>query len=180
MLTGTQRINAAGHLEIGGCDTVDLARDFGTPLYVMDEAAVRQRCRDYLRAFRSRYPRSEVSFAGKAFLCAGFCKIVEQEGLNLDVASGGELYTALRAGFPAARIALHGNNKSTEELQMALDARIGRIIVDNFYELDLLAELARSRGAADPVDISLRVAPGIARTGEFGEQVRSEEHTSEL
>ena len=76
---------------------LELARDFGTPLYVMDEAAVRQRCRDYLRAFRSRYPRSEVSFASKAFLCTGFCKIVEQEGLNLDVASGGELYTALRA-----------------------------------------------------------------------------------
>src|SRR5262245_12062970 len=122
MLLGTQRINAAGHLEVGGCDAVQLARDWGTPLYVLDEAAVRQRCRDYLGAFRARYPRVEVSFAGKAFLCSGFCPIIEQEGLNLDVASGGELFTALRAGFPPERISLHGNNKSVEELAMALDA----------------------------------------------------------
>src|SRR5687768_11832815 len=106
MLLGTQQINDAGHLEVGGCDTVDLAARFGTPLYVMDEEAVRRRCREYLAAFKSRYPRVEVSFAGKAFLCTGFCRIIEQEGLNLDVASSGELYTALRAGFPAARISL--------------------------------------------------------------------------
>jgi diaminopimelate decarboxylase len=159
MLLGTQRISAAGHLEIGGCDAVDLAREWGTPLYVMDEAAIRQRCRDYLRAFRSRYPRVEVSFATKAFLCQGICRLMEQEGLNLDVASGGELYRALGSGFPAQRISLHGNNKSPEELRMAVEAGVGRIIADNFYELDLLAALAE--GALRPIDISLRVAPGI-------------------
>src|SRR5206468_8931043 len=135
----------AGHLEVGGCDATELAREFGTPLYVMDEAAVRQRCRDYLRAFRARYPRVEVSFASKAFLCAGFCPIIEQEGLNLDVASGGELYTALRGGFPPERIALHGNNKSPEELALALEAGIGRIVVDNSHELELLAGLTAGR-----------------------------------
>src|SRR5437588_5427811 len=135
MLLGTQRINAAGHLEIGGCDTVDLAREWGTPLYVMDEAAIRQTCRSYLAAFRARYPRVEVSFAGKAFLCLAMCRIVEQEGLTLDVASGGELHTALKAGFPPQRIAFHGNNKSVEELRMALDARVGHVIVDNFHEI---------------------------------------------
>src|SRR5438093_3494832 len=141
MLLGTQSVNGRGHLEIGGCDTVELARRFGTPLYVMDEALIRQNCRDYLAAFRARYPRVEVSFASKAFLCKAICPIIEQEGLNLDVASGGELFTALAAGFPAERIALHGNNKSAEELQMAVEARIGRIIVDNLYELDLLERI---------------------------------------
>ena len=124
MLPGTQRVNEAGHLEIGGVDTVRLAEEFGTPLYVVDEAAFRQTARSYLAAFRARYPRVEVSFAGKVFLCKGICKVVEQEGLGLDVASAGELYTALQAGFPASRISVHGNNKSPEELQMALEARV--------------------------------------------------------
>src|SRR5262249_26872315 len=145
MLLGTQKINDAGHLEIGCCDAVALAREWGTPLYVMDEQAIRDRCRAYLAAFRSRYPRVEVSYAGKAFLCLGICRLIEQEGLNLDVASGGELYTALQAGFPPARISLHGNNKSAGELRMAIDGGVGRIIVDNDHELDLLAELTRDR-----------------------------------
>ena len=112
MLLGTQRVNGRGHLEIGGVDLAELAAEYGTPLYVMDEAAFRQKAREFLAAFRARYPRVEVSFAGKAFLCTGFCKLVEQEGLNLDVASGGELYTALRAGFPVERISVHGNRLS--------------------------------------------------------------------
>jgi diaminopimelate decarboxylase len=159
MLLGTQRINDQGHLEVGGCDTVEMARRFGTPLYVMDEASIRRRCREYLQAFRSRYPHVEVSFAGKAFLCKAICPIIEQEGLNLDVASGGELFTALSAGFPPERIALHGNNKSLEELQMAVEAGIGRIIVDNMYEIDLLERVAPE--AASAVGVSLRVKPGI-------------------
>ena len=137
LLLGTQRINREGHLEIGGVDTVRLAAAFGTPLYVMDEAALRQACRDYLSAFRARWGSVDVSFAGKAFLCAGICKVIEQEGLCLDVASGGELYTALHGGFPVERITFHGNNKSVEELRMALEAGVGHIVVDNFYELDL-------------------------------------------
>ena len=159
LLLGTQRVNEAGHLEIGGVDAVQLAVDFGTPLYVMDEVALRTRCREYLTAFRSRYPRVEVSFAGKAFLCSGICPVIRQEGLRLDVASGGELYTALRAGFPADRISLHGNNKSLEELEMALDAGVGHIIVDNFLELGRLAEMTRERPAPQP--ILIRAAPGI-------------------
>ncbi len=158
-LLGTQHINDAGHLEIGGVDTVALAREFGTPLYVMDEEAFRRKAREYLRAFRSRYPDVQISFAGKAFLCTGFCKLVEQEGLCLDVASGGELHTALLAGFPAERISLHGNNKSVAELEMALEARVGHIVVDNFYELDLLLEI--TRGRVQPQPVLLRVAPGI-------------------
>lgn len=159
MLLGTQRVNAQGHLEIGGVDLVTLAREYGTPLYVMDEAAIRRNCRDYLAAFRARYSRVEVSFASKAFLCTGICKVIEQEGLSLDVASGGELFVALRAGFPVERISLHGNNKSVEELQMALDAQVGHIIIDNFYEIDQLTELAAN--LKEPQSVLLRVAPGI-------------------
>lgn len=159
MLLGTQRINREGHLEIGGCDTTRLASEFSTPLYVMDEAAIRQNCRAYRKAFRDRYPKVEVSYASKAFLCLAICPIIEEEGLNLDVASGGELYTALQAGFPTERIALHGNNKSIEELQMAIDAGIGRIVVDNFHELELLERLVGDRDR--PVDVAVRATPGI-------------------
>jgi diaminopimelate decarboxylase len=159
MLLGTQRINSHGHLEIGGVDTVRLAAEHGTPLYVVDEAAFRQKARDYAAAFRARYPRVEVSFAGKAFLCSAMCKIVEQEGLSLDVASAGELFTALNAGFPVDRITQHGNNKSVDELRMALEARVGHLVVDNFHEIDLLTEL--TAGRATPQAVLLRVAPGI-------------------
>jgi diaminopimelate decarboxylase len=160
MLLGTQRVNGQGRLEIGGVDVTRLAAEFGTPLYVVDEAAFRQKARDYLAAFRARYPQSvDVSYAGKAFLCAGFCKIIEQEGLGLDVASGGELRTALHAGFPVERISFHGNNKSAEELQMAVDSRVGHVVVDNFYEIDVLAGITANLKQPQPV--LLRVAPGI-------------------
>jgi diaminopimelate decarboxylase len=159
MLLGTQRLNPRGHLEIGGVDVTRLAAEFGTPLYVLDEAAFRGRCRDYLAAFQSRWPQVGVSFAGKAFLCAGICRIIQQEGLSLDVASGGELYTAQRAGFPMERVTLHGNNKSEEELRMALEARVGHIVIDNFREIELLADLTRD--LKEPQAVLLRVAPGI-------------------
>ncbi len=159
MLLGTQRVNAHGHLEIGGCDTVALARKFGTPLYVMDEAFIRDNCRRYVQAFASRYPRSEVSYASKAYLNLAICKVIEQEGLSLDVASAGELYTASKATFPMARVLLHGNNKSLEELQMALDYGVGRVVVDNAQELRLLADRARAQNKTQR--ILLRVTPGI-------------------
>jgi diaminopimelate decarboxylase len=160
MLLGTQTINARGHLEIGGCDTVELAREFGTPLYVMDEATIRQNCREFLRAFAARYPAGvDVHYAGKAFLCLAMCRIIQEEGLSLDVASGGELHTALKAGFPPERIALHGNNKSFTELKMAVESGVGRIVVDNFLEFSLLEQLVEGR--AEPISISIRVAPGI-------------------
>ncbi len=156
-------VNAAGHLVLGGCDAVELARRFGTPLYVLDEEAVRGRC----RAFRAALgPHGFAAYAGKAFLCTALARLVDQEGLHLDAVSGGEVYTALAAGFPAGRIILHGNNKSREELTYALRAGVGRIVVDNFHELDMLEELARAAGVRPRVLV--RVAPGIeAHTHEY-------------
>jgi len=159
MLFGTQRVNSKGRLEIGGCDTVELAERFGTPLYVMDEALIRQNCRDYVQGFRKRYSKIEIAFAGKAFLTAAMCRIACQEGLSLDVVSAGELYTAQKAGFPMERAYLHGNCKSEGELRMALDAGVGRIVVDNLQELDLLSALASA--ARKNADILLRLTPGI-------------------
>ena len=159
MLTGTQRLNQAGHLEIGGCDAVDLAAEFGTPLYVLDEALVRERCRGYGQAFGARLPQVEIAYAGKALLVKAICRLVQQEGLSLDVASVGELYTALEAGFPRERIKLHGNFKSDEELQMAVRESVGRVVVDSLSELDRLASVAQRAGQV--ADILLRVAPGI-------------------
>jgi diaminopimelate decarboxylase len=156
---GTQLVNPAGHLVIGGCDTVDLATEFGTPLYVLDEALVRANCQAYLRAFRSRYPAVEVAYAGKALLCQAVCAIMEQEGMLLDVASRGELYTALTAGFPPERVHLHGNCKTESTLNMALDSGVHRIVVDSLPELRLLAEVAAQRGCV--ADIQLRVGPGV-------------------
>ncbi len=159
MLFGTQKINSRGHLEIGGCDTVELAQSFGTPLYVMDEALVRQNCREYLESFRKRYPNTDIAFAGKAFLNTAMCRILDQEGMSLDVASAGELYTALKAEFPVERIYFHGVNKTEGELSMGLDHGVGRIVVDNLRELELLNSLAVA--ARKKADILLRLTPGI-------------------
>ena len=159
MLFGTQKINSKGHLEIGGCDTVELAQSFGTPLYVMDEALVRQNCRDFRESFGKRYPDTDIAFAGKAFLNTAMCRILDQEGMSLDVVSAGELYTALRAGFPVERIFFHGNNKSEGELAMALEKRVGRIVVDNMRELETLDSMALSEGLQ--AQILLRLTPGI-------------------
>lgn len=148
-------INQAGHLVIGGCDTVELARDFGTPLLVIDEACFRERC----RAFRQAFHDGGVLYAGKAFLLQAICRIIAEEGLGLDVVSGGELYTALASGFPPDRLYFHGNNKSREELEQAIMAGVGRIVVDNFRELELLRELADGNGRRVPV--LLRLSPGI-------------------
>ena len=156
---GTQSINDRGHLTIGGCDTVDLAAEFGTPLYVLDEALVRENCRTYRRAFGERYPQVEVAFAGKALLCQAVCAIMEQEGMLLDVASRGELHTALTAGFPPERIHLHGNCKTEVDLSFALGAGVHRIVVDSLPELQLLAELAQRRGVT--ADVQIRVGPGV-------------------
>jgi len=159
MLLGTQRITENGRLEIGGCDAVELAGRFGTPLYVLDEAHVRHCCREYRRTFESRYPNTLTYYAGKAFLCPAMCRIADQEGLGLDVASGGELHTALRADFPTDRILLHGNNKAQWEIEMGLEARVGRIVVDSLYELEVVNTLAGQRGQV--VDILVRITPGV-------------------
>jgi len=158
-LQGTMRINAQGHLEIGGCDVVDLAKEFGTPLYIMDEAEIRGRCRAYLRAFRNDYPQAEILYAGKTFLTLAMCRIIAQEGLGLDVVSGGELYTALKADFPREKIYFHGNNKTPAEIAMALDGKVGRFVVDNFDEIQLVNAMAGERGTK--ASVLLRVTPGI-------------------
>lgn len=154
------RVNEEGHLEIGGCDAVELAERFGTPLYVLDEEAFTRRVREIAAAFQAAYPgQVQVVYAGKAFLTVGFARLVEAEGLCLDVASGGELYTAQVAGFPPERLVVHGNNKSIEELEMALQAGAGRLVVDNLAELDRLVALARGRSVT--TRLLLRVRPGI-------------------
>lgn len=158
-LHGTMKTNGKGNLEIGGCDAVELAQEFGTPLYVMDEYNIRNNCKDYVQSLKKYYPNSEVIYASKAFSTLAMCKLIEEENMGLDVVSGGELYTALMAHFPIDRIYFHGNNKTVSELEMALDARIGRIVVDNFYELDLLDALAQTRNIQQK--ILLRVSPGI-------------------
>jgi len=157
-LNGTMRINEEGHLEIGGCDTLELAREFGTPLYVLDEMCFRLNCRNYFNAFILKYG-AEVVYAGKSLLNLAVCRMVEEEGLGLDIVSGGELYTALKAGFPVERIYFHGNNKSSAELSMALEAGVGYFMVDNFYELELLNRLAGEAGKMAVV--ILRVTPGV-------------------
>lgn len=166
LLQGTSRINASGHLEIGGCNSTKLAAEFGTPLYVYDEQLIRDKCRAFMQAFRESGFAFQVAYASKAFCTMAMCKLVEEEGLSLDVVSGGELYTALQAGFPAERIHFHGNNKSIDEIEMALDAKIGCFVVDNFYELSVLDDAAKQRG--EKVDVLLRVTPGVeAHTHEY-------------
>jgi len=159
MLFGTQQIGDDGHLEVGGCDTVELVNEFGTPLYVMDEMHLRQRCREYRESFTERLTAATICFASKALTTTAICRIVEQEGLALEVSTAGELYTAIQAGFPPERILLHGNFKLDQELQMALEAGVARVVVDSLSELHRLAEMAHSAGTQ--ADISLRVVPGI-------------------
>lgn len=165
-LHGTSQINDKGQLEIGGCNTVDLAARFGTPLYVMDEALIRQRCREYINAFRESGLNFQVAYASKAFCVMAMCRIAEEEGMSLDVVSEGELYTALQAGFPAERIHFHGNNKTPAEIEMAIDANIGCFVVDNFIELHMLNAIAAEKKRK--VNILLRITPGVeAHTHEY-------------
>lgn len=165
-LHGTSKINDKGHLQIGGCDTSDLVESFGTPLYVMDEALIRQRCREYVEAFRASGLKFQVAYASKAFCVMAMCRIVEEEGMSLDVVSDGELYTALQAGFPADRIHFHGNNKSPHEIEMAIDAKIGCFVVDNMVELHLLNAIAGEK--RQKVKILFRLTPGVeAHTHEY-------------
>ena len=152
-------INAQGNLVLGGCDTAQLAAEFGTPLYVFDEATLRARCRGFVEGFRERYPDSTVIYACKAFINVALAQILKEEDVGLDVVSGGELAVAQRVDFPPEKIYSHGSNKSRHELEMALDYGIGRVVVDNFHDVDLLGEVASKRGMIQ--DILLRVSPGI-------------------
>ncbi|OGX68393.1 MAG: diaminopimelate decarboxylase [Paenibacillus sp. RIFOXYA1_FULL_44_5] len=165
-LHGTSKMNEHGHLSIGGVDALELAQSFGTPLYVYDEALIRTRCREYTSAFQASGLKFQVAYASKAFSVKAMCRIAEEEGLSLDVVSDGELYTALEAGFPAERIHFHGNNKTPDEISMALDAKIGCFVVDNFVEMKLLNALAAEKG--QKVNVLLRITPGVeAHTHEY-------------
>jgi len=153
---------ADGAVAVAGLSVRDIAAEFGTPVYVLDEADLRSRCRD----FRAAFPDEDVYYAGKAFLCRAVVRMIAEEGLFLDVCTGGELATALSAGMPPERIGFHGNNKSVAELSRALDAGVGRIILDSFTEIDRLTALARERGVRPGVLI--RVTVGVeAHTHEF-------------
>ncbi|OGO33115.1 MAG: hypothetical protein A2Z29_02045, partial [Chloroflexi bacterium RBG_16_56_11] len=153
----TAEINRKDHLEIGGCDTVTLAEDFGTPLYVYDEAGLRRQCREFKEQFGRRYPDVTVLYACKAFTCQAMLRLVMEEGLGLDVVSGGELGIARSVNFPMKMVSFPGNNKSAEELKLAIKYGIGHIVVDNPYELDMMRKIAGKR----KVDILLRLSPGI-------------------
>ncbi|MBI2301939.1 MAG: diaminopimelate decarboxylase [Armatimonadetes bacterium] len=159
MELGTQRIADNGHLTIGGCDTVDLAARFGTPLYVLDEAHLRSNCRAYRVALAAGAPRSQPMYAGKALLTTAVARIVVSEGFGVDVASGGELVTALRAGVAPEQLLLHGNYKSREEMRLALECGIGRVVVDSLPELPEWQAVAEEMGARVPV--LLRVNPNV-------------------
>jgi diaminopimelate decarboxylase len=150
------RINEAGHLEIGGCDTVELAGEFGTPAYVYAEDDLRARARSYLQAFSARTDDFEVLYASKAAPITAIYRVFQEEGLSVDVASGGELHVALRAGFEPPRIYLHGNNKSDAELREAIGAGVGHVIVDSFGEIARLDSLLDR-----DQDVLLRITPGI-------------------
>lgn len=159
-LHGTSKINDKGHLEIGGVDTIQLANEYGTPLYVYDVALIRERARSFKESFEKMGVKAQVAYASKAFSSVAMFQLIEEEGLSLDVVSGGELYTAVASGFPASRIHLHGNNKSRAELKMALDHEVGCIVVDNFYEIELIEEISKDK-AGSKVPVLLRVTPGV-------------------
>ncbi|MDQ0213748.1 diaminopimelate decarboxylase [Oikeobacillus pervagus] len=156
---GTAEVNELGHLQIGGVDTMDLVEQFGTPLYVYDVGLIRERARGFKTTFENLGVTAQVAYASKAFSAIGMIQLVAQEGLSLDVVSGGELYTAIKAEFPTEKIHFHGNNKSKEELLMAIQYNIGCVVVDNFYELELLQSLCVEMNHT--MKILLRVTPGI-------------------
>ena len=155
---GTGR-NADGELTIGGVSVVEIAREHGTPVYVYDEGTLRTSMRSVRDAFATALPGSRVVYAGKAFLARAIVEMLVEEGLGLDAVSSGELFVGLQSGMPPERMSLHGNNKSRAELQMAIDAGIGKIIVDNFDEIAMLGELCG--GLQTPMGVLLRVNPGV-------------------
>ncbi|MBS4176459.1 diaminopimelate decarboxylase [Lederbergia citrea] len=158
-LYGTAEINKSGHLEIGGKDTIELVEKYGTPLYVYDVALIRKRARAFKQTFEKLGIKAQVAYASKAFSTIAMLQLIKEEGLSLDVVSGGELFTALKADFPVEKIHFHGNNKSEDELVMALEHRVGCIVVDNFHELHMLHHLCQERQQV--VNILIRVTPGI-------------------
>jgi diaminopimelate decarboxylase len=146
-------------LYIGGVSAVDLAREYGTPLYVFDESFIREKCRRYFEAFKVSERGNRVAFAGKAFLTIAMCQLIHEQGLCLDVVSGGELYTAIKSNFPLEKVYFHGNNKTFEEIDMGISHGVGKFVVDNFYEIEKINEVAKSHNKVQK--ILLRITPGI-------------------
>jgi len=155
----TAKVDSQGHLHVGGCDCVELTKKFGTPLYVFDEDTLRSKCREFKTEFTRRYPDTAILYASKAFSNQALALIFKEENLGLDVVSGGELSLAQSVDFPKENVYFHGNNKTQDELKLALDWGIGRIVVDNLHELELLNSLARKKGTRQ--NILLRINPGV-------------------
>ena len=154
----TTQTNEKGNLEIGGCDVVELAEKYSTPLYVVDEKTLRSICQDYKKAF-AKYPKTNMMYASKALCTSAIATILTDEGFGFDTVSGGEIYTVYKAGVDMTKVLFNGNNKSYDELTLALEVGVGRISVDNFFELALLNEIAQSKGIV--ADALLRITPGI-------------------
>ncbi|WP_268912425.1 diaminopimelate decarboxylase [Lentilactobacillus sp. SPB1-3] len=160
------QINNQGHLEIGGVDSLELAHQFGTPLVAYDVSAIRNQIRHFQSVFEQNHVDYAVSYASKAFASIAMFQLVNQEGGHIDVVSGGELYTAIKAGFPMDHVSFHGNNKSFAELTMAVEQQVGVIILDNFHEIELLQEVLQQQH--QHINVMLRVTPGVsAHTHEY-------------
>lgn len=155
----TASVNETGRLAINGLDVRDIVEEFGSPLYIYDEATIRHMCREFVDNFRRFYPKTEIEYSTKAMSSPAILKIIEQENLHIDIVTGGELAFALAADFPHEKINFHGNNKVRSELQEAVDAGIGRITIDSFHEIELLNEVAGELGTTQAVN--LRVSPSI-------------------
>ena len=160
-------VNSKGHLTIGGCDTVELAKEYGTPLYILDENVIRDTCRSYVNSFKKFYDGHGLPlYASKALSCKELCRIANEEHMGLDVVSGGEIYTAVQAGFPMEKVHFHGNNKTADEIRFALKSNVGKFVVDNLYELELLNKIAGEMNKT--ANISFRIKPGVdAHTHNF-------------
>ncbi len=155
----TAECSPQAHLTIGGCDVSELATTYGTPLYLFDEATLREQCRGFLQEFGSRYPDLAVLYASKAYINKSLAKLFAEEGLGLDIVSGGELAVAQAAGVPLERVYFHGNNKGPEELAMAVDLGVGRIVLDNFYEMETLESICQQLDKTQAVMV--RITPGV-------------------
>lgn len=162
----TNQINQAGHLTIGGVDSLKLAKEYGTPLVVYDVSQIRNQIRAFKKVFEEEQVNYAVSYASKAFASIAIYQVANEEGAYTDVVSAGELYTAMKANFPMERVSFHGNNKSKEELEMAVKNHVGKIMIDNFYEINLLRQVLEEQDSE--INVMLRITPGIsAHTHEY-------------
>lgn len=160
-------VNEKGNLTINGADTTVLAEKYGTPLYVMDEDMIRKHCRTFRKSIETYYDGQGMAcFASKAFSCKEIYRVMQQENMGIDVVSSGEMYTAFKAGFDMSKAVFHGNNKSSEEIDMALEMKVGRIVADNIFELETLDKKAKEKGVK--ISVLLRIKPGVdAHTHSF-------------